>query len=140
MTVTMTPVGGRSETSMVDTLRSPRIGVSTVDLTDPAANVIELRERTGSRIVAWLGGLLCPPEASSWRVARRAGLAGLGLVPVELLVGVARQTVGGTDVHLSLAGVAVVAAASPLILAVTAAGAYHPQRTGAQPAGVRDGD
>ena len=138
MTVTMTPVG-RTETSTVDTSSSPRTGVS-VDLIDPSAEAMVLRERSGSRIVAWLGGLLCPPGASCWRVVRRAGLAGLGLVPVEVLVGVARQSVGGTDVHLSLAGVAVIAVASPLILAVTAAVGYGPQRRGTEPAAVRDGN
>jgi hypothetical protein len=76
--------------------------------------------------VVRLGGWLCPAGASCWRVARRAGLAGLALVPVELLTGVAaiqvRHGLDGTTgtAHLSPAGAAVVTVASPLILAVTA--------------------
>jgi hypothetical protein len=131
ISTTTTLFGGRIETSTVDISPIPRPGVSTVDLIGPSVETADDRQPgvLGAVLhgaVAALGGWLCPAGANCWRVARRAGAAGLGLVPVELLIGAGaiqvRHALDGAagGVHLSPAGAAMVTVASPLILAVTA--------------------
>jgi hypothetical protein len=84
MTMTTTPVDGRTETSTVDTPTSPHPGVSTVDPTITASRVLALPEPL-ARVSSWLN----PRGGSPAGAALRAGLAGLVLVPVELVTGMA---------------------------------------------------
>lgn len=109
------------------TLTPIRTDMSTVDRAGSAVELVDLAQPTDRPrgVLAWLGGWLCPAGANCWRVARRAAVAGLALVPIELLIGAGavqvRHVIDGAGiVHLSPAGVAVVTVASPLLFAVTA--------------------
>lgn len=118
-TTNPTPGTGRTYRSTVDAPPATLATASTVD-TNPAG------PGRPARGLGWLGRWLCPAGAGCRRVAIRAGLLGAALTPVEVLAGQAlAHTRTGLDTadwtHPGLAGPAMLAVASPLIVAAAAA-------------------